>query len=409
VAATAWLVPLAVLTWVQAGYWHDAGTVWEHALAVTSDNHRAHYNLGNVLADRGNALADRGWKASDPALLAGAKELLVRAREHYAQATALQRDDLRYHHNFGLLLLKQGELAAAGDEFEAVVRLNPRSEDAWYNLGLARLRTGQPARAEQALRSALALNPRAADSRAQLGTASWEQGRIGEAMAQWQAALGVNPREAEALTGLGRALLRRGQAKEAVDLLQRAADVDGAPPRRSLLGVAQGRLGLGSEAAKNHLLAVQVAQSQGLLFSRAAAADMALYRRRLAYALGQVGNSAASAREYAASLELEPGWPREAVRQAWRLATDPDPEARDPAEARELAEQVCQALAEPPPEALDAMAAAEAAAGKYADAATTARRALAKAPPALASAVAARLKLYEQGKPFVCEKANALR
>jgi hypothetical protein len=149
-AAGCCLVPLSVLTWVQVDYWQDAGTVWEHALAVTSGNDRAHFNLANYLADR-------GWAERNPALLAG-------AREHYAAAVALEPGDFRYRYNYGTLLLNRGELDQAREQFERFVELNPAEENAWYNLGLTQLRTGQPARAVQSLRRALTLKPGSADT-----------------------------------------------------------------------------------------------------------------------------------------------------------------------------------------------------------------------------------------------------
>jgi hypothetical protein len=38
---------LAVLTWIQVGYWRDSLTLWEHAVAVTRDNERAHQHVAN--------------------------------------------------------------------------------------------------------------------------------------------------------------------------------------------------------------------------------------------------------------------------------------------------------------------------------------------------------------------------
>jgi hypothetical protein len=50
---------------------------------------------------------------------------------------------------------------------------------------------------------------------------------------------------------------------------------------------------------------------------------------------------------------------------------------------------------------LDVWAAALAAAGRFTEAARTARQALVQAPPGLAKHVRERLELYERGKPFV--------
>jgi hypothetical protein len=50
---TAAAVAIIALTWrasVQASYWRDSRSLWEHTLAVTSNNDVAHTNLGNLLS-----------------------------------------------------------------------------------------------------------------------------------------------------------------------------------------------------------------------------------------------------------------------------------------------------------------------------------------------------------------------
>lgn len=42
-----------VLTWVQVGYWRDSLALWQHALAVTTDNDRAHENVSRCYRRRG--------------------------------------------------------------------------------------------------------------------------------------------------------------------------------------------------------------------------------------------------------------------------------------------------------------------------------------------------------------------
>src|SRR5947207_6547866 len=56
VVATAVTMVLPVLAWtafVQTSYWRNSRTLWNHALAVTSDNDVAHNNLGYLCAERG--------------------------------------------------------------------------------------------------------------------------------------------------------------------------------------------------------------------------------------------------------------------------------------------------------------------------------------------------------------------
>jgi spermidine synthase len=64
----------------------------------------------------------------------------------------------------------------------------------------------------------------------------------------------------------------------------------------------------------------------------------------------------------------------------------------------ELAERACEATGYGDPALLDTLAAAYAAAGRYADAVATARRAL--GPAGGDGPTAERLKLYERGEPF---------
>jgi hypothetical protein len=54
-ATTLLLGALAALTWVQVGYWRNSTTVWEHALAMTEDNDRAHQYLAQAYRHEGCA------------------------------------------------------------------------------------------------------------------------------------------------------------------------------------------------------------------------------------------------------------------------------------------------------------------------------------------------------------------
>ena len=51
--AAAVLGALAALTWVQVGHWRNSATVWEHALAVTEGNDRAHQFLAQAYRHEG--------------------------------------------------------------------------------------------------------------------------------------------------------------------------------------------------------------------------------------------------------------------------------------------------------------------------------------------------------------------
>jgi Flp pilus assembly protein TadD len=118
-------------------------------------------------------------------------------------------------------------------------------------------------------------------------------------------------------------------------------------------------------------------------------------------ALGQVREAVAAYRE---SLRLDPDQVQVANGLAWLLATHPDEEVRDGAEAVELAQWACGARNREDPMLLDTLAAGYAEAGRYEEATATARKAVESARGAgnegLAKEIEERLKLYEAGWPY---------
>jgi len=91
---------------------------------------------------------------------------------------------------------------------------------------------------------------------------------------------------------------------------------------------------------------------------------------------------------------------------AWLLATSPDAGVRNPARALDLARSAVAMTAGNDASALDTMAAAQAAAGDFPAADSSARRALAIASrsgshaEALVAGIQERLRLYERRTPY---------
>jgi tetratricopeptide (TPR) repeat protein len=379
---------LVAVSWRQEAHWRNTETIWEHAIAVDPNNDRARANLAGFLMVRYGASQDPAEKAA----------LLRRTRDEYETVIAIQPDVAENQYNLGVVYVLLGELDAASERFLEALNRNKQHANAWHNLGVVRLRQNRAKNAENCFRKALEVNPRAADSRAHLGTVLWQQGRHEEAIAEWDGALKENPSDAEALSGKALDLLQQGRDHQAVAQLTAAVQTNPSPGRYSLLGIARGREGQWQRALEAHATALQAELGRAQYMSRPVPADLALYRRRLAFTLQTLGQAETAAREYREALRLDPDWPRAAVTEAWRLATNADPKGRDPVLARELASMACRATADPSAEALDALAATLAATGRHEEAARTARRALAQASPELAKAIASRLKIYEAGK-----------
>jgi tetratricopeptide (TPR) repeat protein len=84
---------------------------------------------------------------------------------------------------------------------------------------------------------------------------------------------------------------------------------------------------------------------------------------------------------------------------AWILATHPDPEVRDGAEALEPAQRAADLTRRRDPQVLDTLAAAYAAAGRYGEAIANAQKALQLAPDD--RDLRAHLDAYLESRPFL--------
>jgi hypothetical protein len=149
------------------------------------------------------------------------------------------------------------------------------------------------------------------------------------------------------------------------------------------------------------------------LFRRALAVtrENPIAHAHLGDALLERGRASEAVAHWEESLRLLPGYLEAANNLAWLLATTPNERVRDPARAIAVAEQA-RAIAERPDVAdpaelasvLDTLAAAQAAAGRFADAARTAAEshalALRSGDTALAAEVAERGALYRAGSSY---------
>jgi tetratricopeptide (TPR) repeat protein len=201
------LAGCAAATYRQTQYWQNDVTLWEHAVAVTSDNYLAHNLLGLAYATRGET---------------------SKALAEYAEALRVVPPRLGDYaglveNNIGAALLREGQTAQARPHFAEAVRLNPASPDLRYDYGAALVAIGQYGAAADEFRAALAAHhPRPADVQSDLGLALLSGGRVDEAMRAFVAAVQLNPRNANAENGIGAIFSTRGQDADAAAHYQAA-------------------------------------------------------------------------------------------------------------------------------------------------------------------------------------------
>lgn len=250
------------------------------------------------------------------------------------------------------------ELAEDIVGFEMVLAAEPDQVMVHDDAALLYLHFGRVAEAVAHFRDTARLTPDSAAAQYNLGTTLLQLGDLDEAVTHFEQALRLNPEYAQAHNNLGAALRSQGKLVDAIRhyrqaLLVRPDDAD------TLYNLANS-LGLQDE----HTEAIS------------------LYRR---------------------ALELQPDSPEPFAELAWILATDPNPALRDARQAVSLAERAAQLTSHQDASVLDSLAAAYAAAGRFGQAAATARAALALLPPSqneLATSIQQRLDLYTDSRPY---------
>jgi hypothetical protein len=136
--AAAVLIGCVVLTRAQLEHWHDPVTLWEQALRVTRDNHRAYHNLGVHYLNTGRvdeaienlteAVRLRPEKADWHVHLGGAllrQGKIDEAQAQLLEAQRLQPDLATAANDLGVVLERQGDLPGAAKQFHRAVELDP--------------------------------------------------------------------------------------------------------------------------------------------------------------------------------------------------------------------------------------------------------------------------------------------
>ncbi|HOC56173.1 MAG TPA: tetratricopeptide repeat protein [Verrucomicrobiota bacterium] len=402
--AAAALAACAVLTWRQIGHWRSSTTLFEHALAVTRDNHVAHNNLGVILFDEGNLAA-----------AAEHFEEAVRLKRNYPEglgnlglchlkqgrpeeAAELLSQSLRVRptavvqYNLGNLLSQQGKLDEAQTCYEAALRRKPEFVEAYYNLGLLQAKRGRTTEAERNYRTALRLKPNHAESHLSLGTLLAGEKKPDEALAHFQAAVQAAPTNVDARFNLALALNGRGDYAGAAAQFAEACRLqpEDVEARQSL---ALALLGAGK-------MAEATAQFREALRLR----PDARMHHYLALALDSQARTDEALPHYQAAARLNPDAPLYLNDLAWFLATNPKPELRDGAEAVRLAESARDLSGGNEARVWGTLDAAYAEAGRFAEALAAAAKArelaLATGQTDIARQAEERIALYRAAKPY---------
>lgn len=121
---------------------------------------------------------------------------------------------------------EQGDLPAAIQSYEALIRIQPRLAEAYNNLGALYYDTGQYQKAANTLQQCVKLSPRLTPARTMLGASLLALGNARAARPELEAAVAAAPADARAQDLLQRTLIALDDFPAAARLLQRRVDRD---------------------------------------------------------------------------------------------------------------------------------------------------------------------------------------
>ncbi|MCS7336621.1 MAG: tetratricopeptide repeat protein [Verrucomicrobiae bacterium] len=338
---------LGALTWKQVWHWRDDVSLWSWCIAVTKNNPAAHYGLGRAYHELGQ---------------------LDMAVEQYRAALELDPNHILSRLNLGVVLARRGRLSEATNHFGAILAREPKMVEALLNMGNALFQLKDYRGATNYFARALELVPGHPETHRTYAAALVELGDYDGAIAHAEAVIKATPGDVWAYVFKGRALSALGMSDEALNAyftaLNMNYDCAEAHYHLALEWLKRGR----TESAVSSLReAVRIAP------------DWAEAHLQLGMALSARGERAGAIEHYRRTLERRPNMIVALNNLAWLLATAPEAQLRNGAEAVRLAERACALTGYQETIFVGTLAAAYAEAGEFDKAVETAERAAALA------------------------------
>ncbi len=299
----------------------------------------------------------------------------------YQKAVELKPDSETYQCGLGNAFLQKGQIAEAMAQYQKALKINPNFPQAHNFLAYCLFRTGRIDDAIAEYRKAIELDPQSATFRSDLGNVLLQKGDVDGAITLYQKALALKPESANVFKRLGDALFHKGQLKEAIVQYQKALEINPNFP--------EAINNLGYCFLQNGQIDNAIAEFEEVLKLQP---DFAPEYANLGDAYRQKGAADEAVANYQKAIELQPQFVSVQRKLAWMLATWPDASIRNGKKAVDLAEQANQLTGGQDAEVLRALAAAYAETGRFPEAVSTAKKALALATAKSDSTLAGKLQ-----------------
>lgn len=172
----------ACLTFKRNNDWKDGLWLWSNTTITSPNSFRAHINLGNAYEKKG---------------------LNAAAFEEYQKALSIDPNDADIYNNLGIYYNKMNLFEDAIQHFIKCLNINPKHPRAYNNLGVVFTKQRRLDDAIQVFREAISINPLYPDAHNNLGIAYYRKGLMNEAEREFKLAISIEPYHAEAHNDLG--------------------------------------------------------------------------------------------------------------------------------------------------------------------------------------------------------------
>ena len=352
-----------------------------------------------------------------------------RALNHPVARDALQRAEADARFKYAHLLRQAGLLDMAVIQYEMLLRVFPQSGKAHSEIATLLSQLGKSKLAKEHLETALQIDPNSVSAHINLGGVYMNQQQHELAKTHYDKALELSSNDPQVF--YNRALVHQAMDESDLALEDYSKAISLKPAftqayfqRGSLyakLGDFKNALSDFSEAIrlepdyapaykKRGLAALQAGLYEQSLLDLSTAlkkmpTDEALYNNRgMAYAAA--GQFAFALTDYNRAIKLNPDAPQIHNNLAWLLATCPDPNHRNGAQALDHAKRACELSQWSYSGALDTLAAAYAELGRFEDAIKWQTTSIGYAPEQDKADLRARLEMYKMKKPYRQQTAD---
>jgi serine/threonine-protein kinase len=318
-------------------------------------------------------------------------DLLEEERSDIRQRLQKWRDARKAirHYRQALIHAGKGDHERALKELTVTVELDPTSADAFCQRAELALRCSDPATAVADFSQALRLQPGMSAALAGRGQAHLKLGRFDQAISDFTEALRLAPWEWQAFYRRGLAhAARKEHALAIADFTEAIRLAPESPEPYMHRALACTHLGQYDQAIRDYTEQVQLNPQSPLAYN---------FRARLFY---RQGNFAEALVDHRKAAELDPANPNTHFQLAWIWATCSDPKCRNGTRAVEAATKACELTEWKKAHCLDALAAALAETGRFDEAVQRQQQAVALASEAERPIIMARMKAYQQRRPW---------